>query len=298
MLNTRATYLQIQTLRVRNDLNESHDLFTMHVADIDSKTTNTSIIPLKSELIILLLLFTLLLSLHGNAQNWEHKKERLILKNWALNFSGGTTSYYGDLSTHDNMFFGKLQYESGPAYSFSVIKEFGRSASIEGQLIKGNFVCKNDNVSIKTNIFEYNLLGKINLVELLSTQRVYRKFGLIAFAGIGNFLFTTEMKEVYNEIITITSHKSRVPEFVYFVGGGISYDLSARLSVTSDLSIRQCQNDKLDIIPKNGDFDYYSYLNIGITYRIHNLAGKFDPRGEKLVGWEKMKPIYRPQVDY
>ncbi len=250
-------------------------------------------------IILLLLLLLIFISSKSSAQHWDRRAERVMLQNWSININGGYTSYYGDLSTHDDMFFGKLLNESGPAYGLTISKELGRAVSISGQVISGNLVCRKNNTSIETQLFEYNLQGKINLIELASNQRVYRRFGLLFFAGVGNFIFDTKMKEVNNEIITITEHHARVPEFVYFLGGGFSYDLSPRLSINTELSIRQCQNDKVDIIVKNGDFDYYSYMNIGITYRIMYLFSKpSEKENEQLFGWEKTKPKYRPRSNY
>ena len=67
------------------------------------------------------------------------------------------------------------------------------------------------------------------------------------------------------------NNDSRVPEFVYFFGGGFYYNLSDNFGVTADLSIRRCQNDKLDVEDKNGDFDYYSYLGVGIIYYLQGF---------------------------
>ena len=35
--------------------------------------------------------------------------------------------------------------------------------------------------------------------------------------------------------------------------------------------MRQCRNDRLDDYVKNDDFDYYSYLSIGISYYINTF---------------------------
>ncbi|MCB0805686.1 MAG: hypothetical protein KDC05_07785 [Bacteroidales bacterium] len=247
---------------------------------------------------ILLFVILLLFQTPVSGQHWDRHYDKAITQNWWVNFSAGATSYYGDLSVHDDMFFGKLNHESGPAYSLMIGKEMGRFVSFAGQIISGNMVCRKENTSISTNIFEYNLQARVNFIELASIQRVYRRLGLVGFAGVGNFMFDTEMKEYTDMIETISTHKSRVPEFIYFFGGALSFDISRRFTVSSELSIRQCQNDKLDIILKNGDYDYYSYLNIGITYRIHNISKKSNKPGEKLVGWGRSKPIYRPHVDY
>ena len=94
------------------------------------------------------------------------------------------------------------------------------------------------------------------------------KFGFIGYAGIGNFLFNTTKITITEENHETTTHKSRVPEFLYFFGGGFSYKVSDSYSVTADLALRQCQNDKLDDVVANNDFDYYSFINIGLTYFI------------------------------
>ena len=246
----------------------------------------------------LLIILAFLSGGRGISQSWKEETEPAILKDWAVNLSVGFTSYYGDLSTHDDEFFGKLHHESGPAYSLLVKKQIGRKVSVAGQLISGNLRWNPDNASMKTSLFEYNLQGRINLVELLSSHKIYRKFGLTVYAGVGNFIFSTEIKRYYDGQESSEQHSTRVPEFVYFFGGGIAYDLSPRISITSELSIRQCQNDKVDITVDNGDFDYYSFLSFGITYRIFSLGGKFDIKDTQFIGWGKNKPIYRPYIKY
>lgn len=51
---------------------------------------------------------------------------------------------------------------------------------------------------------------------------------------------------------------------------------NSNLGITADLSIHQCQNDRLDDEVKNDDYDYFSYLNIGVSYFI-NTVRKREP---------------------
>jgi hypothetical protein len=62
-----------------------------------------------------------------------------------------------------------------------------------------------------------------------------------------------------------------VPEFVFFFGGEMYYNVNSNFGITVDLSLRQCRNDRLDDFVKNDDFDYYSYLSIGINYYLKTL---------------------------
>jgi hypothetical protein len=84
---------------------------------------------------------------------------------------------------------------------------------------------------------------------------------------------TRETGEGANKVET--TYKPNVPEFVYFFGGGIAYRISKYTSLSIDLAIRQCQTDRLDDYITNGDFDYYSYLSIGITIEVGRIINPF-----------------------
>ena len=186
-------------------------------------------------------------------------------KLWSLDLNAGLLSFYGDVSSHDDNYFDKLKYESGPALSLNVTKHFSRLFALSGQLLVGNLNGLNGNVSFEADLIEYNLNAKINLFNLFYPINE-GKFRLTAQAGLGQFLFTSEQVIKDEGLNTSSKHEVRVPEFVYFLGVGTFFKTSDKLAISLDLSIRQCQNDRLDVLVKNNDYDYYSYLSLGIIY--------------------------------
>ena len=214
-------------------------------------------------LIILVVLFNHPSFSQNKRLNLRYQNE--IWKLWSLDLNAGLLSFYGDVSTHDGNYFNKLKYESGPALSLNITKHFSRLVALSGQFMLGNLNGLNGNISFEADLFEYNLNAKINLFNLFYPTN-QGKFGLTAQAGLGQFIFTSE-QVIKNEGINTTSkHEARVPEFVYFLGAGTFIKTSDKFAVSLDLSIRQCQNDRLDVLVKNNDFDYYSYLSLGVIY--------------------------------
>lgn len=207
------------------------------------------------------------------AQNWDMDLGNKFWDTWSVNINAGLTSYYGDLSLYDSEFSEKLKKESGPALGFIINKNFSNSFSLSGQLLYGNIGCINDNIEIISKFIEYNFHFRIDFVSL-AMQNKPHKFGIIGYAGIGQFLFDTEKIEYFEGYSESNRHNTGVPEFVYFAGGSIYYKVNENIGITADLGLRQCQNDKLDDYVKENDFDYYTYLSVGVTYYIQTFVKK------------------------
>lgn len=203
----------------------------------------------------------------GIGQEWSGETGNKLWNNWSVSFNGGLTSYFGDLSVYDQELSGKLINESGPAISGILTKQIKNVFGISGQIIYGNVKGKKNNISITSKLLEYNLHARINFVNLFSSKKNH-KFGFVGYAGLGNFVFRTTKIVLSEGNKETTYHQSRVPEFVYFLGGGLSYKISQYISATADITLHQCQNDKLDNTVANNDFDYYSFINIGFTYHL------------------------------
>lgn len=222
----------------------------------------------------ILFLLCFLIPLMIYPQQWQKdRSENDRWKVWGINASVGVSSFYGDLSSYDGNYIEKLHYESGPALSIMATKHFDRLFAISGQIIGANIKGSLDNTSFESEILEYNLHLRLNLLNLFAPHN-RSKFGLNIFGGIGNFLFkTTQTITTEGQIEKITN-QSRVPELVYFVGGGFFIEPISNFAISSELSIRRCNNDMLDGFKKNNNDDFYSLLNVGITY----YFGRFKQR--------------------
>lgn len=220
--------------------------------------------------VILLLLFPF----YGNSQEWGGEKPINFWDHWSINMNAGFTSYFGDLSYYDSDIIGKFNFESKPAFGLMVTKHFDKKFGVSGQLIFGQLKGGNNkNVSFKSNLFEYNIQARIDFIKIILPDR-NPKFGLEGFVGIGHTWFNSEKYIVGEGSLSISAIKARVPEFVYFGGIGMHYHIHKNFAITTSLSLRQIQNDKLDQLIKNNDYDFYSYLSLGITYYINGFGNK------------------------
>lgn len=196
--------------------------------------------------------------------------QNAIWQLWSIEVNAGFLSSYGDLSSYDNHFLNKLKYESCGAMSLNISKHFGRLVAVSGQVLTGKLKGSYSNSSFEASILEYNLNLKLNLFNLFYPDNS-GKFGITTFAGAGQFLFNSTKTDYYEGTTEIKQQKARVPEFVFLAGAGAFVKTSERFGITVDYSLRQCQNDKLDVVVKNDDFDYYTYLSLGLTYYIDRL---------------------------
>lgn len=99
------------------------------------------------------------------------------------------------------------------------------------------------------------------------------KFGMKVFLGAGQIFFTCRQFEVYDGNSMIKTVMLRRPEFVYFFGEQIYYQVQTNLFLVSNLSIHQLQNDTLDNFVETGDFDYYLFLIPGYCINLILVPG-------------------------
>ncbi len=214
----------------------------------------------------LILLF--LFPIPGNAQEWGGEKPINFWDHWSININAGMMSYFGDLSYHDSDVLDKLNYESKPAFDLMITKHFDKKFGISGQLLYGQIKGgDNINSSFETDLFEYNVQARLDFIRLILPGR-NPKFGLEGFAGIGHTWFKSETYNLNEDEPIKTTYRPGVPEFVYFGGIGMHYHIHEQFAVTTSLSLRHLQNDKLDRVVKNDNYDFYSYFSIGLTYYI------------------------------
>lgn len=214
---------------------------------------------------LLLLLNTSFVSDITYGQQWGGDFSQQNSNEWIFNINAGFLSYFGDLSVYDTDITGKLENETGSAGGIMVTKRLAKPFGISVQLLTGNLKASKKNISFESTIFEYSLSAYIDLISLIQIEKL-KKLEFQIYGGLGNMIFKSSKFE-YNEGETIrTDHEARVPEFVYYFGGGLHYNISESFGVMSSLSLRRCENDKLDVYKKLPDFDYYTYLQFGISY--------------------------------
>jgi len=211
-----------------------------------------------------LLILAFILPLISVSQRYSRVKSNNTYKNWAFEAQVGVVSYFGDLSIYDDDIVNKLSQESGPAFGGAISKYFGDYFGLGGELIYGQLKAQKNEQTFNTTIIEYNGQAFLDVLNIFVRERKLN-FGILLYAGLGNILFTANYK---NDQID-TEYRTSVPEFLYFVGGKVVYHPTLNLRVSLSASLRQLQNDNLDATTRNSDFDYYSYVNLGLAYKLN-----------------------------
>lgn len=228
----------------------------------------------------------------GFAQDdWVEKHMTFIERDLELNINAGMTSYYGDLSIYDGSFTDKLNHESGFAFGITGTKRLTPELGVSGQLLIGQVKAHKGNVAFESSIFEYNLHIRLDLIRLFSAN-YQAKLNWEALFGFGNFIFNSTKTEFLEGGNQVTEHSTRVPELVFFGGSGLSYRFNEKMSLGVEMTLHQFQNDKIDVTVKNGDFDYFTYLNAGFTYYFRSKQ-KTAPRNKARIAHspERLKPL-------
>lgn len=241
----------------------------------------------KANLKLLVLLFVgILISGSIEAQRWGGHKKPGFWDDWSINGSAGLTSFFGDLSLYDADIVAKLSEESGPAFSGTLTKYVkDQKIGLSGQLLYGGLKGENNGgATFEASVIEFNIQMRLQLINLFSPYNL-SKFGLELYGGIGQFLFkSTKWEEIEGETETYVTDTG-TPEFVYFGGFAMKYEVMKNVSITGDVGMRQAQNDKLDGKIKNENFDYYSYVSLGVTYHIDSFKKSgFSTRGRNTRG--------------
>lgn len=202
----------------------------------------------------------------ANPNVWSGQPKGSFWNNWALTLNGGFTSYYGDLSVYDSDLSGKIKFESKPAFGFLITKYFTDEVGLSGQFLYGGLKgTYNENLSFDTDLIEYNVQLRIDLLNLIFKKN-NSGLGVVAFGGIGHMIFRTEKYSIEEGTVKSSVHQAQAPEFVYFLGGGVEYIVAERFNIGIDLGIRQPQNDRIDNEVRQDNYDFYSYASVGVTY--------------------------------
>jgi hypothetical protein len=242
---------------------------------------------IKGRIVILMILIS---PIFLNAQDWSGKKSPSFYSAWSVNISSGFTSYFGDLSKYDQDIAKKLFHESGPGIALTLTKNI-RAFGVSGQLLFGNLKAENNyNDSFRASFLEYNIQARANIVRIIAPHADLN-FGLNLYSGLGQFVFQSTRFRYFEGSEQKYINNTGIPEFVFFFGGQFTYKVSNRIEITTDLALRQSQNDKLDNLVKNNDFDYYAFTSVGLTYSIYDIFAFSRKKGNNLANsFVKFKP--------
>ncbi len=230
-------------------------------------------------------LMILIICIQGSAfgqYNRPHPKIENLLKNWSVNLNLGQTSFFGDVSLYDNEISEKISKEGSFGYGFILSRQMTPVIGLSGQLLFGKLRGENSRSHFEANIIEYTINATINIVNLLLPENDAHFF-LYGKLGIGQYKFNSRL--IYNDPLTEDKIiDTNVPESLILFGGGAYYKISNSFDVNAEMAGRIANNDKIDGTVNKKDRDYYSYLSIGVTYKINNVpksTRKYKGKGSK-----------------
>lgn len=239
-----------------------------------------------------LLLMVLILLLQSKASGQYYKAPTTLsslIKNWSINANFGRTSFYGDVSLYDYEFTEKIRKEGSWAWGVGISREFLNVFSLHGQFVKGELAGTNSRSHFSSYISEFSANASINLLNLLIPDNQAR-FSPYVKVGMGQFSFQTKL--AYNDPDKADVRtKSQSPEFILLYGGGACFVLSKVFDMNIEYMSRRMENDRIDGISNNNDYEYFSYLSLGLSYRINNRLR--DVRYYKRLGMKS--PLIRRQ---
>ncbi len=231
--------------------------------------------------------------------NAQGRRSAGLFDNWSMNLNLGVTSFYGDISVNDGDILKKYTEESAPAYSLRVSKFINDNFGIGGQVLYGNLKGTRNysNVhihSFNSKVLEYNFSLRYIVTNSLMGRPT--KLNLELYSGMGQFFFKTTFTDVYpddpasKKPLEVNTFEKMTPEFVYFFGGVLNYNVTKEIALTMNLGLRQAHNDKMDgkRYPTEKDkltWDYYTHTSFGVTYKLRGSGGTF--RSWKNTGGKK-----------
>lgn len=210
-----------------------------------------------------------------------------LLRNWSVNANVGRTSFFGEVSVYDHEFKEKMSKDGSWAFGFELARQFTPVFGLSGQYLLGQLSGSNSKSHFYSNITEYSANLTINLVNMLIPDNDAHFFPYFKL-GIGQFTYDTKL--IYNDPnkADITA-KSKNPEFLYLFGGGAFFVLTNAFNVNMEFTGRRMNNDRIDGADNKKDDDYYSYISLGVTYKINNIPR--DTRYYKKMGMKS--PLIR-----
>ncbi len=220
-----------------------------------------------------LLLLALMLIIQSTAFGQYRKPPTFwtrLSEGWSVNANVGRTSFFGDVSLYDEEFDEKMSKEGAWGAGFGIARQINYVFALEGQAVYGKLRGSNNLSEFESNINEYSVQLTTDLVNLLipanrASLHPYLK------VGMGQFNFNTRL-HYYDPNRADIKVESGAPEFVFLFGAGAFYIISDSFDASAEFLGRRMNNDRLDGTPNKEDKDFYSYLSVGMVYKINNRA--------------------------
>lgn len=197
----------------------------------------------------------------------------------------GASAYYGDLQ--DQISFLK---EPSPAFSFGGTYDFNRNlrgrVSLSYMGVKGddklspNLAARMRNLSFRSNVFEFAILGEFDFVNAFLESNKYSKFVPYIFLGPGFYHFNpTAIDRNGNKVYlhnlgtegqllpdhALDYRRYNLTQLNIQFGGGVRYDFNDDFSIGAEISIRRLFDDHIDDVHSAPYIDPAVFAAAGLT---------------------------------
>lgn len=232
---------------------------------------------------LILLVFLLPSTLVQGQSPMSHSKR--FTDNWYINGNVGVSQFYGDMSNENP--FQKLEFDTRVGTGLILGKNITPYLGVRGEIHYARLQSTRRFMSgypngayfVSKNLVEFNLAATVNFVNLVfgyNSRRVFTAYGLVG-AGLANWqaeLFDHKTnKKIQDNGFTGNGIMDMTTEFVLPFGAGVNFKVSDRFDVNTEVTWRGVNSDKLDTKTGGFEYDIYSYISVGLTYKF-NLVKK------------------------
>jgi len=215
---------------------------------------------------------------------------------WHVNLFGGFTNYFGDLQSkayttqQANAGFGLgLQYDLSGHFSVLSNLTYGKIGAADSYAAKADLRARN--LSFKSNIYEWNLLGEYNLLDLNENRLTPYVFGGIALFHFNPYAMDTLGRKVFLRPLSTegeglaqypTRKLYQVNQFALPFGGGVKFRVTDNVVIAYEIGLRKTFTDYLDDVSSTY-VDQTALLNargpkaVEMAYRGNQVKGTATP---------------------
>ncbi|MCF8218301.1 MAG: OmpA family protein [Bacteroidales bacterium] len=198
--------------------------------------------------------------------------------NWAVSINGGSSQFYGDVST--NMYFYPYFPEDG-SLSYALLatgeKHFSPYYGLRLRAGYVNFTSLGQGSSpkkIESDLLDIYIENKISLSNILFPDDYNKKWSSYFLLGYGIPFYRTLLKNEAGDVLDYEGYsdngdtkESRVTASSISVGIGLRVQLSHRLAISAEANIESLNTDRLDATDNAlSELDKYGYTSLGVVY--------------------------------
>jgi len=242
---------------------------------------------------LIIIIFPLIL----NAQYHKpYKKQGGFRDGWLVNVNIGVTSFFGDLSVFDFDFVKKLTEESDFGAGIIFAKEISPLITFNTQFLYGKLKGTKEasNCYFNSSIMEGSFNGQINISQIISHKKTYRKINVFGNLGIGLVSIKSKLFDLKTDsLIHSFGFGRKTIESIIPFGFRINFYINERFDLDLSFSNKRVDTDKLDSQSGNNNKDFFSYTSVGVTYKFPNYNNRVLKKRKNRKPFKRKYPIKR-----